>query len=356
MQKNNSEKIYLSYINYTNWLSILNYNQFMQIGPILHVDLYLEFLWLFGVQLSSTYANIFAEFYMDMLNGAQLSEACDIMKINAIRKYNIQMFKLFNFKQTIHNVRIKCQNSDQLLIYIITFDMLSSNKKNKTIEYTLRYTPSIRLDKLIKSNGLTRDLYELILYYIILDYEHILFVGPNPKLYKIIEDNYKCIECFASIFNHTCRDFYSALQLEKKFGSKGNFYDKFLLDTTYQVYLINPPYTNHILLNVYELVVRKVENSNATIIMYIPNWKHLTAKLIKNLKYYKCKPLEKHSTYNHAHEKLTCKHINVVLLVCSKIEKNVNKIWNIIDGVLDCDNEDFAEITYAKNTVRILSQ
>lgn len=100
------------------------------------------------------------------------------------------------------------------------------------------------------------------------------FWSLQPSFYDNIAQSYTCpIECFTSLANKNLKLFYSLLPSEIKYGSKGNFFHKFLSDT-YPCFVINPPYTSNILTRVLQLIALK---SSCHIYLALPSWPDLIA-------------------------------------------------------------------------------
>lgn len=100
------------------------------------------------------------------------------------------------------------------------------------------------------------------------------FWSLQPSFYNTIAQTYhNPIECFTSLANKNLKLFYSLLPSEIKYGSKGNFFDKFLSDS-YPCFVINPPYTSNILTRVLQLIALK---SSCHIYLALPSWPDLIA-------------------------------------------------------------------------------
>jgi len=301
---------------------------------IKYLELYLIYVYYFGINLTPKFKQIFAEFFMNILNGISVEESYNKMIFTCENTYHQHIFRQFSFdKDKITNVNIKCNINKDILTYEIEF-----NLNNNKMKYEINNILSNKIIKLINKSS-RETFYKLMLYYIILDYERILFIGPDPQLYNYFDKNYKVVECFASIFNHTCKNFYSLLDIEMEYGSKGNFFDKFLKDE-YKMYLINPPYTEKILLNVFELIIQKLKivKQEIIIIMYLPNWTDIFHKLLPNLKYYKKYKLKSHQVFNHYTEELNCRYLNTVIIITSNKKINFSEIINKINSIIECTN------------------
>ena len=95
----------------------------------------------------------------------------------------------------------------------------------------------------------------------------------HPYIYDFINKNYtNSIECFASPFNNNIENYFSLLcPIDKFYGSKGNFFEQFL-KVNYNVYIINPPFVDTIILKVFEMIEEKLKYNHIQIFLYIPQW------------------------------------------------------------------------------------
>lgn len=313
---------------------------------IKYIEYYIIYIYYFGTNLHFTNKKIFAEFYMNILNNIPYKQSYGKMIANARYVYHYHIMERFNFTDDkVTNVRISFTPIDaNSVVYNIKciFNDLDH-------EFTINYVFNDNIKNIINLHKNDDIKYSLLLYYYILDYEHILFIGPDPTYYKSLEKacipfnkgassikQSSAIECFAGIFNNTCEHFYSLLDMEKLYGSMGNFFDNFLNDD-YFMYLINPPYTDLILIRVYDMVVKKlsdITNNRYLIILYVPNWTDILDPFYEKLKNsnikFKTYNLKSHLVYNHYTQISKCRYINTVIVTCSnftldKFQMNVIK-------------------------------
>jgi len=146
---------------------------------------------------------------------------------------------------------------------------------------TYRYKNEIKTSyikcDILKTNIIyktTDDIEKILLIYKILGLETGMFWGLNPKVYSIFEDDPNAIECFASPFNHTLSNYYSVLPIDKAYGSKGNFFDRFL-ESKYTTYIMNPPFTAYLIVKMFDKIYEKLEKDKCCIFVYIPKWDDL---------------------------------------------------------------------------------
>lgn len=142
-------------------------------------------------------------------------------------------------------------------------------------EYTIAYTFNILSE--LKNYPI-----EIIIDYSIIGIDTGLFWSIQPSFYKKLDQN-KSIECFSSIFNRNLKYFYSLLPSEKKYGSQGNFFQKFLDDTSFTTYVINPPYTD----TFFKLVIQLIKDKKShpcEIFLAAPNWDDIVLLIEQQLK------------------------------------------------------------------------
>jgi hypothetical protein len=135
-------------------------------------------------------------------------------------------------------------------------------------------------DKLIKNYNNTYCKIDNIIWIIIFRYQllgsnnHQLAILPNI-INCMIKDYDLSFECFASSINSSLPNYCSIYyDLEKFFGSKGNFFNIELTEGTYS---FNPPYQKDIIDNgikrlLFFLEKSKINNKNLTFILTIPIW------------------------------------------------------------------------------------
>lgn len=125
---------------------------------------------------------------------------------------------------------------------------------------------------------------ELIFIYKILGFDMGNFWGVSPRFYDIIVKNFhNPVECFASPFNNNLDNYFSALEIDKDFGAKGRFQDKFLEDTS-ETYIINPPFTKQIILDVMKLSTMKLKLASCSLYFYLPYWVDIIDPFVDSLK------------------------------------------------------------------------
>ena len=116
-----------------------------------------------------------------------------------------------------------------------------------------------------------------------IDYRSGQFWSVNKDFYLNFDNS---IECFSSLFNHTLNNFFSLFDEEIIYGSKGNFFSKFL-ESNYKYYLINPPFTESIILKMFDFIIKKIriikDIKEIVFILYLPGWYDIIDKFLNEV-------------------------------------------------------------------------
>lgn len=105
------------------------------------------------------------------------------------------------------------------------------------------------------------------------------FWGLTPEAYKEVRRRYgqRALECFASPYNHNLDRFYSLFpELDAPYGSVGSFFQNFPDDDRHDAYVINPPFTQDLMLRTFGMVAEKAPTSSALFVIYVTNWTDIT--------------------------------------------------------------------------------
>lgn len=191
------------------------------------------------------------------------------------------------------------------------------SKQNNSFHYTVygsggvslyqftKTIPKILYDNLLTSLNKKCNksiIIQLVFIYSILGFDTGQFWGVHPNFYKLVNEHYNVVECFASPFNHSLINYYSPIDyLDICFGSSGNFFEKFV-NASFDCYVINPPFVLSIMDKVFKLSLLKLENTSKIVIYYyLPYWEDIIDAFINQLKknYVNHHIFKKYETYVH---------------------------------------------------------
>ena len=199
---------------------------------------------------------------------------------------NMNEDKYFNaFNKGITKLGLNSIDFKKMKFYKLHKIKVGKTEENDRIKYKYKlifYENNIRkklfiMTEILKNNIIfssKKKIDKILLLYTILGLNTGLFWGVDPRVYDyVMKVEPNSIECFASPFNHMLDNYYSLLDIDKKFGSSGNFFEKFM-ESKYNVYLINPPFTEDIISRVFIEIEKKLEKdkSNFAIYLYVPKW------------------------------------------------------------------------------------
>lgn len=278
---------------------------------------------------------------------------------NCKSKYNLN--KIYSqFFLNVYNDKNKKKNYKILVEQISKYCTLKNDFKNyrfKNIivqtsetnnkfkyKYSIKYTYNKELKELIINNSILKSniIYKskknidtILLIYHILGLNSGQFWGLHPKVYTLF--NNSVVECFASPFNHSIDNYYSLLTIDKEFGSKGNFFDNFI-NSQYDTYIINPPFTEYIILKVFKYIKLKLKKDkrNYCIFLYIPKWDDINIPFyndcIKKYKIHK-QDLKNSYVYDYINEKNIIATFDITLFLINDNSKEIfNEIIKIISN------------------------
>lgn len=246
-----------------------------------------------------------------------------------------------NLKKPEFNVKI----NKILLNNQVIFNLETNYPFPKKFFYKIK---SIKLSHLlyykIKNQSLTNlyldeKIYLLILkYHLLSSNNHQLAVNQDilTKLNNYYQLNH---ECFASPFNCFFKNYNSLFNLEKDFGSHGNFFDNVFIEG---VYLVNPPFENLIIEKTIHRLINFLNRShfkkkNLTFFITLPVWDNIGKTILNTktlfdyeefniinviksspyLKYIKMINKNKFSYYDYHHQKkknTTIQHTYIIVL------------------------------------------
>ena len=212
-----------------------------------------EFLLFINIQIEKLNKYKISPFYLNTKDNFQ------IIKKTLIQKRNDESVSFYKFR-----INISFGIKDKRLINILDNILLPIDVYNKL---KTKYTGNIKC-------------IDTIIWIIIFRYQ---LLGSNnhqlgvlPKIIETMTKDYNLqFECFASSINSTLNNYCSIYyDLEKYFGSQGNFFNINLIEGTFS---FNPPYQKDIMTNgikkVFKLLETAKNNSKTlTFIMTIPIW------------------------------------------------------------------------------------
>lgn len=213
---------------------------------------------------------VISEFFLKILNNENIEDS-KVKFFSDIKEKNLTLLKNINFNKNIKINKIKyniIHNSEQKE-YTIKFNIKYNNNQEINI---FKLIPEYIYRKIHIDENKKKEKY-LFLFYIMVGFDTGQFWGLHPYIYNFINKHYNnCIECFASPFNNNLNQFCSLLYpIDKYYGSKGDFFENFM-KLNNDVYIINPPFVETILVKVCDMIEKKLENNYIQIFLYIPQW------------------------------------------------------------------------------------
>jgi len=211
----------------------------------------------------------------------------DNLKFNYKKKINL----LLHYKQLNSEYNVK---KTEIIIKNIFFYKLILNDLKIFNNYKLLniinniFIPCDKYNNLVKMYTGPIDKIDNYLWIILFRYQ---LLGSNnnqlavlPTIINKLNINYNLkFECFASTINATCNNYCSIYyDVEKYFGSIGNFFNLIPLEGTY---LFNPPYQKDLIdISIHKLFKYLDNNLNLSFIITIPIWDNEGKKLM-NMNY-----------------------------------------------------------------------
>jgi hypothetical protein len=205
------------------------------------------------------------------------------IQIEILNKYKTSPFYL-NSKDNFHIIKKifnQNRNEESVSFYKFKINVSFGIKDKRLVNILDNILLPIDVYNKLKINytGNLKDI-DTIIWIIIFRYQllgsnnHQLGILPNI-INKMVEDYNLKFECFASSINSSLENYCSIYyDLEKYFGSKGNF---FKIELTEGTYSFNPPYQKDIMDTGIKRLLGFLENAknnnkNLTFIMTIPIW------------------------------------------------------------------------------------
>ena len=226
----------------------------------------------FNNKLNINIHKVISAFFLKIFNNEDIEKSkkkllSDIKEKKLKLLYNINL----NKKIIIEKIKYYVIKHEEKKEYTINFDIKYNEFENVNI---YKIIPEYIFNKIHNINNKKKEKY-LFFFYIIVGFDTGQFWGLHPYIYDFINKNYtNSIECFASPFNNNIENYFSLLcPIDKFYGSKGNFFEHFL-KVNYNVYVINPPFVDTIILKVFDMIEEKLKYNNnyIQIFLYIPQW------------------------------------------------------------------------------------
>ena len=229
-------------------------------------------------------------FIGDIITNCNVDITHDIIEFKKnISNYLYSKYKLFKklLKKNNHTI-LSVTKKKQNIVFTVTTS-IDLEYINNTIVIEINKELYNRL--LIKLKNFSNiDLYNDYIFCLIYRYSYIdsgnQQCAINKKIKSIFKDFGVDFETFGSainvVSNYYCSLFYD---IEKYFGSQGNFFD---INITQGLYWCNPPYINIIMTNVAKKIIHTIKNTNnVAFIITIPLWDKYTqlkkfTKIVKN--------------------------------------------------------------------------
>ena len=228
----------------------------------------------FNNKLNINIHKVISAFFLKIFNNEDIEKSkkkllSDIKEKKLKLLYNINL----NKKITINKIKYNVIKHEEKKEYTINFDIKYNKFENVNI---YKIIPEYIYNKIHNINNRKKEKY-LFFFYIIVGFDTGQFWGLHPYIYDFINKNYtNSIECFASPFNNNIEDYFSLLySIDNFYGSKGDFFENFL-KVNYNVYVINPPFIDTIILKVFDMIEEKLKynynHNHIQIFLYIPQW------------------------------------------------------------------------------------
>lgn len=306
-----------------------------------------------------------------ILNNLKKNYKYQLELLNEYKKSNIFIKNINNYLILKKKIKLKNNKNNKILLYkfeiqtkiIIKEEKLKNILNNLLIPIKIYY-------KLIKKYTGPSDKADIYIWCLLFRYQllgsnnHQLAILPNI-LENMKKDYNLNFECFASAinskFDNYCSIYYD---IEKYFGSVGNFFNIIPISGTYS---INPPFQKEIINNsiIKVLDYLNSDNTKLTFILTIPIWDLKGKEIMKNLynndiekqninygdfeiiniikssiylKYLKMIPKHNFTYIDYNFELLKNKTIqNTYVIILSNINIDINLIdnYNYYHGILD---------------------
>jgi macrodomain Ter protein organizer (MatP/YcbG family) len=224
----------------------------------------------FNNKLNINIHKVISAFFLKIFNNEDIETSKKKLLLDIKeKKLKLLYYINLNKKITIEKIKYNVIKHEEKKEYTINFDIKYNQFENVNI---YKIIPEYIFNKIHNINNKKKEKY-LFFFYIIVGFDTGQFWGLHPYIYDFINKNYtNSIECFASPFNNNIENYFSLLcPIDKFYGSKGNFFEEFL-KVNYDVYVINPPFVDTIILKVFDMVEEKLKHNHVQIFLYIPQW------------------------------------------------------------------------------------
>ena len=224
----------------------------------------------FNNKLNINIHKVISAFFLKIFNNEDI-EKSKIKLLSDIKEKKIKLLYNINLnkKITITKINYNVIRHEEKKEYTINFDIKYNKFENINV---YKVISEYIYNKIHSINNNIKEKY-LFFFYIIIGFDTGQFWGLQPYIYDFINKNYtNSIECFASPFNNNIENYFSLLYpIDKFYGSKGDFFENFF-KVNYNVYIINPPFIDTIILKVFDMIEEKLKYNHIQIFLYIPQW------------------------------------------------------------------------------------
>jgi hypothetical protein len=224
----------------------------------------------FNNKLNVNIHKVISAFFLKIFNNEDIENSKQKLLLD-IKEKKIKLLYYINLnkKITIEKIKYNVIKHQEKKEYTIIFDIKYNKFENVNV---YKIIPEYIYNKIHNINNKKKEKY-LFFFYIMVGFDTGQFWGLHPYIYDYINKNYtNSIECFASPFNNNIENYFSLLYpIDKFYGSKGDFFEHFL-KVNYNVYIINPPFVDTIILKVFDMIEEKLKCNHIQIFLYIPQW------------------------------------------------------------------------------------
>lgn len=221
---------------------------------------------------------VLADLFMSLLNAESVKDHESIIQkfyldvqekeIGPLSMVDVHKYKSINIQEVSYKVNV---TNVVTFVYNIKYNdkvLTYCKQLNKNIYYKISQHPNMDT---------------IVLSYSLLGFDTGHFWGLHPSIYTFFENEYTApLECFASPFNNNTPHHFSLLPGID--NSKGNFFRGFLKDKHHDLYIINPPYIEDIMIRVMNMILQKVNTCESDILCYFPKWDDIIVPWLEKVK------------------------------------------------------------------------
>jgi hypothetical protein len=213
---------------------------------------------------------VIGEMFMSIFNGMTRSAAIarfqqELQTRNLTDLMDVDFNTYFNLIKVRYCVEVSGDKAN--IIFLIQYSLDGKEKK-------VRLWRTLPVDMYQRLSGQSSFKY-VMFYYMMVGFDTGHFWGMHPSIYDRVASDYDDpIECFASPFNHNLPRFFSLFpDIDRPYGSVGNFFDRFL-DASHNMYVINPPFVEDIVRATMDATIRKLDNRaiRTECLVFVPQW------------------------------------------------------------------------------------